>query len=162
MQLISRPQFCVTRDWSLSASDRSRRCFELSGSSVPGLHASYLVDDSDSALITAANDRHGHEREKDAAIPACSLTGDPYTACRPTPTARPRSTSSPVVCWCCSNCQNSVSSSSIPRIAGPALLVREMTALPYAAVPPPRNVDTLCRDDVVERRSDDVDDQNAE
>ena len=53
----------------------------------------------------------------------------------------------------------------MPRIVrpadGPTLLVREMTALPRAAAAP-RNVETLCSDDVVERRSDDVDDQNAE
>jgi len=45
---------------------------------------------------------------------------------------------------------------------GPALLVREMAVLPNKVIPPPRNVDTLCNDDVVDRRSDDVDDQNAE
>ena len=96
-------------------------------------------------------------------MPACSLTGDAYPSCRPTPTVLALSTSSLVCCCCCcKNCQNSVSSSWIPRIVGPALLVREMTALPYAAGPPPRSVDTLCRDDVVERGSDDVDDQNVE
>jgi len=160
--LFTWSQFCVTRGWTLPASERSRRCFELSTSSAPGL-VSCLANNIDSILATAASDRHGHDCENDALMPAaCSLTGDRYTACRPTPTALPLSTSSHVVCCCCNNCQNSTSSSSIPRIAGPALLVREMTALPYAVAPTPRNVDTLCRDDVVERRSDDVDDQNAE
>jgi len=50
----------------------------------------------------------------------------------------------------------------MPRIAGPALFVREMAVLPNVATAP-RNTDcTLCRDDVVDRRSEDVDDQNAE
>jgi len=123
--------------------------------------------------MTAASDRHGHERDNDALIPIiCSLRGESWQRKRrPTPTAVSLSTSSSSssssssLGCCCNSCQNSVSSSWMPRIAGPALLVREMAVLPYAIAPPPpppRNVDTLCSEDVVERRSDDVDDQNAE
>ena len=128
---------------------------------VAGLCWSVAAYSPSRSGLIAASDRHGHERENDALRLTCSLDGDR----RPMPIAAPLSVSSPVVCWCCNNCQNSASSSWIPRIvrpaAGPTLLVREMTALPNAAAPP-RNVETLCSDEVVERRSEDVDDQNAE
>ena len=154
--------------WSGSALclDRSRLCLELSTSSLTGL-SSLIASSSPSrsslmaCSATAASDRHGHDLENTL---ACSLAAGDR---RPIPTSPLWTSSSVSCCWCCNNCQNSASSSWIPRIVrpagGPALLVREMTALPYtAAAPPPRSVDTLCSDDVVERGSDDVDDQKAE